>query len=159
MRRVWVIASTMVVLLVAVAGAPARVAADHCFGVSVEPSSGPAGTVFVIRQNGADPGIVTLFHDGSRVASYRVDGWGDAVRFRSTPGDVGRWRAHLVIPVGDEPCGPNDWFTVTGTPDTATIGSAGDPSSAAADASAALLGLAGLAGALLMVRRLASRHL
>jgi hypothetical protein len=148
----------MVALLLAVAGPP-RVAADHCFGVSVEPSSGPAGTVFVIRQGGADSGIVTLFHDGSRVASHRVDGWRDAVRFRSTPGDVGRWRAHLVIPVGDKPCGPNDWFTVTGTPDTATIGSAGDPSSSAADASAALLGLAGLAGALLMVRRLASTHL
>ncbi len=162
MRRAWTVAGALAVSLVGIGGAPQPVTADHCFGVVVEPSRGPAGTVFVIRANGGDPGIVTLFHEGSRVARYRLDDWGDEVRYRSTAADVGRWRVHLHIPNGDQPCGPDDAFTVSAAPDTATVGrSTGDvgraPDPSRTPPTSLILALAALAGALLAGRRLARR--
>lgn len=162
MRRSWMLAAAMGVLLIGLAGSQQPVAADHCFVVFVKPPSGPAGTVFVIRQGGGDPGVVTLFHNGSRVARYRLGGWRDALRFRSSTADVGRWRVHLEIPNGDQPCGPNDSFTVTAAPDTATevaaTTSAGLADEAASGPSPLLLALAGAAGALITARRLAAKR-
>ena len=45
---------------------------------------------------------------------------GEEFRFVATAADIGSWRAHLRIPDGDRPCGPNALFTVTAAPDTAT---------------------------------------
>jgi hypothetical protein len=162
MHRAWIVAGALGVLLIGFAGSQRPVAADHCFGVFVEPSSGPPGTVFVIRQGGGDPGVVTLFHDGSRVARYRLDGWRDAIRFHSSPADVGRWRVHLEIPHGDEPCVPDDSFTVTAAPDTATeaadAGRAGlAPDAGGGTASLLLLAFVAVAGALITTRRLSAR--
>ena len=148
-------AGAAAILVVGVGAAPEPVAADHCWAVVVEPSRGPVGTVFVIRGDSDDLGIVTLFHDGSRVGRYRLADRDDEVRFRATSDDVGRWRAHLRIRNGDQPCGPDDWFTVTAAPDTATAGGSGSsdeehaPPRTPTAPSGWLVGLAGFATAFL----------
>ncbi len=125
MRRTLPAALVAAITILASPGAAAPVEADHCFGVDVEPRSGPVGTEFVIGQSSGLAGMVTLFHEGVRVARVRVGGRdGEEYRFVSKPADVGMWRAHLRIPDGDRPCGPNAWFTVTAAPDTATVGPA-----------------------------------
>ncbi len=126
--------------------------------VDVEPRRGPAGTEFVIGQGSGVAGIVTLFHDGVRVARVRVGGRdGQEYRFVARAGDVGRWRAHLRIPDGDEPCGPNAFFTVTAAPDTATAGLVPPPepgpSPKPGELPALMLLLAALAGGRVSLRR------
>jgi hypothetical protein len=112
------------------------------------------GTVFVIGHGGSNRGVLTLFHDGSRVAQYRIGRWGDTVRFASTAGDVGRWHVHLDIPKGDQPCGADDEFTVTAAPDTATATTVAPAAEGRSPApTAVLLVLAGLFGFLLPFRR------
>ena len=128
MRRTLGMALVMAIAMLVGPGAASPAQADHCFGVDVEPRRGPVGTEFVITQGSGFPGIVTLFHQGQRVARVRVGGRdGQAYRFVAGADDVGQWRAHLRIPDGDRPCGPNAFFTVVAAPDTAAAGLAPPP--------------------------------
>ena len=162
MRRAWTVAGALALSLIGIGGAPQPVVADHCWAPWVEPSRGPVGTVFVVRGDSGGPGIVTLFHDGSQAGRYRLKDREDEVRFRSTAADVGRWRAHLRILHGDQPCGHNDWFTVTAAPDTATVGAGGidntRPARDPAPGFGPLIALAALLGAGLAVRRVSVRR-
>ena len=109
-------------------GAASPAQADHCFAVVVEPRRGPVGTEFQIRQGSGVTGIVTLFHEGERVTRVSVGGRdGDELRFVATAADVGRWRAHLRMPGGDTPCGPNAFFTVLEAPETSAEAPASRP--------------------------------
>jgi hypothetical protein len=119
MRRTLGAAVVMAIAMLVSPGGATQAQADHCFAVDVEPRRGPVGTEFVIGQGSGLDGIVTLFHEGVRVARVRVGGRdGEEFRFVATAADVGRWRAHLRIPDGDTPCGPNAFFTVLEVPET-----------------------------------------
>ena len=160
MRRTMGAALAMVIAMLVSPGSASPAQADHCFGVDVEPRRGPVGTEFVIGQGSGVPGIVTLFREGRRVDRVAVGGRdGQAYRFVAAAADVGRWRAHLRIPGGDRPCGPNAFFTVVAAPDTAAAGLAPPPAPGPSPKPGALpalvLVLAALAGGGVGLRRFA----
>jgi hypothetical protein len=103
------------------------IAAPAVFGqgmchVSVEPTSGRVGTVFVVQGEGfGEPTIVTVLRNGTQVletevelqpretGSWRLDVRGDA---------AGTWLVRAILPESE--CGDEVEFSVL--PDTSTVG-------------------------------------
>jgi hypothetical protein len=114
--RVWLVLVGVGVLL---AGTPAIVRADHCGADGlVAPTSGMAGTAFVITPQLGSPTDLRLYRDGRLVGKvYLADG--GVHTFIAKPGDEGRWEARAWLRSQPE-CRSMMGFAVLPLPDTAT---------------------------------------
>lgn len=122
--------------------------ADHCGGeAKVAPSSGPGGTVFVIRPQLGAATVLRLYRDDDLVLTVHLADPAVRYVFRSRSGDAGAWRVEARVK-GHRECGSEAAFAVTGLPTTSTTVDAAIDRPATPLAAVALLILAGIAGGL-----------
>lgn len=132
---------------------PTPVHADHCGAdATIEPTSGPPGTVFVFETNLGAPSTLRLFRDGRLVDRVAFDDGGPIeYEIATRSGDAGDWYAIAQVR-GNSECDAEASFTVLGTPDTSTIDVPTAPSRPVFLALAA-----GLVGLVLGLRRYTAR--